>query len=117
MNKQELWNRITSNGCREMTEERFYQALDELSIPATERERMIAKMVLGLSGECVSEQKRLLSHFFESPAYTLIPPALNFEQELEGRMPTYEKYYRQLMESNDIEQDYNWLKTELKGKQ
>lgn len=30
LNKQELWNKITCNGMREMTEERFYQALKEL---------------------------------------------------------------------------------------
>jgi len=32
LNAKELWNRITSNGMREMTEERFYQALKEFDL-------------------------------------------------------------------------------------
>jgi len=33
MNHKDLWNRITSNGMREMTEDRFYQALKEIDLP------------------------------------------------------------------------------------
>ena len=84
MNKQDLWNRITSNGCREMTEERFYQALDELqseAIPATERERVIAVAYEKYRQREKWEIGHVNDHTFDWPMfletdfYKSIPPA------------------------------------------
>jgi hypothetical protein len=88
MNKHDLWNRITSNGCRETTEERFYQALDELSIPETEREQLLMVETMMFDHQNSIYNKDILKQsveitvndFLASESYQSIPP----EQETEG---------------------------------
>jgi hypothetical protein len=78
MNKQDLWNRITSNGMREMTEERFYQALDELAIPATERERQIVIAAMKFARK---HPDNGITQFFKSESYRSIPPASTIQPD------------------------------------
>jgi hypothetical protein len=100
MNKQDLWNRITSNGCREMTEKRFFQALDELAIPATERERIIVIEAMKFARR---HPDNGITQFFKSESYRSIPPASTFEQELKRRWPVYPI----------PSESYIWLKEQL----
>jgi len=71
MNKKDLWNRITANGCREMTEERFYQALDELTVPATERERQIVIAAMKFARK---HPDNGITQFLNSESFKSIPP-------------------------------------------
>jgi hypothetical protein len=56
---------------REMTEERFYQALDELTVPATERERQI---VIGAMKFARKHPDNGITQFFKSESFKSIPP-------------------------------------------